>query len=195
MFQYIFSKQKFITNLVLTKGEKKLLIRSSVTCAALRRLGIQFRNPWAPLGGVRAHHFQRSGAFFLFPSLPTVLFCCFAKFEPRLENSQLSVSELHYFWLSHPLCQLQSPGFSSFDNLLLFCSVAKACLALCNPMDCSTPVSLSSTVSQSLLKLMSVESVMTSNHLILCPLLLPSVFPSIRVFSSESVLPIRWPKY
>ena len=51
--------------------------------------------------------------------------------------------------------------------------------------------------SQSLLKLMSIESVMPSNHLILCrPLLLPpSVFPSIRVFSSESALPIRWPKY
>ena len=58
-------------------------------------------------------------------------------------------------------------------------------------------VSLSVTNSQSLLKLMSVESVMLSNHLILCrPLLfLPSVFPSIRVFSSESVLHIRWPKY
>ena len=52
------------------------------------------------------------------------------------------------------------------------------------------------TNSQSLLKLMSIKSVMPSNHLILChPLLLPSVFPSIRVFSSESVLCIRWPKY
>ena len=53
------------------------------------------------------------------------------------------------------------------------------------------------TVSQSLVKLMSVESVMPSNHLILCraPLLLPSVFPSIMVFSSESALHIRWPKY
>ena len=57
--------------------------------------------------------------------------------------------------------------------------------------------SLSITNSQSLLKLMSIESVMPSNHLILCCLLLllPSVFPSIRVFSSESVLCIRWPKY
>ena len=50
--------------------------------------------------------------------------------------------------------------------------------------------------SRSLLKLMSIELVMPSNHLILCrPLLLPSIFPSIRVFSSESVLRIRWPKY
>ena len=57
--------------------------------------------------------------------------------------------------------------------------------------------SLSITISRNLLKLMSVESVMPSNHLILCNplLLLPSVFASIRVFSSESVLHIRWPKY
>ena len=56
--------------------------------------------------------------------------------------------------------------------------------------------SLSITNSQSLLKLMSIESVMPSNHLILCrPLLLPSIFPSIRVFSHESALHIRWPKY
>ena len=57
--------------------------------------------------------------------------------------------------------------------------------------------SLSFTISQSLLKLMSIESVIPSNHLILCcPLLfLPSVFPSIRVFSDESTLHIRWPKY
>ena len=57
--------------------------------------------------------------------------------------------------------------------------------------------SLSITNSQSLFKLMSIESVMPSNHLILCRplLLLPAIFPSIRVFSSESVLHIRWPKY
>ena len=56
--------------------------------------------------------------------------------------------------------------------------------------------SLSITNSQSLLKFMSIESVMPSNHLILChPLLLPSIFPSIRVFSNESALRIRWPKF
>ena len=67
---------------------------------------------------------------------------------------------------------------------------------LCDPVDCSTPGSPSSTISQSLLKFVSIESVMLSNHLILChPLLLPSIFPSIRVFSNESVLCIRWPKY
>ena len=56
--------------------------------------------------------------------------------------------------------------------------------------------SLSFTISRSLLKLMSIESAMPSNHLIFChPLLLPSIFPRIRVFSNESVLCIRWPKY
>ena len=64
------------------------------------------------------------------------------------------------------------------------------------PWTATGQASLSITNSQSLLKLMSIESVMTSNHLILCRLLLPpSIFPSIRVFSNESVLHIRWPKY
>ena len=65
------------------------------------------------------------------------------------------------------------------------------------PWTAAYQASLSFTISWSLLKLMSIGSVMPSNHLILCHplLLLPSVFPSIRVFSSESVLHIRWPKY
>ena len=77
------------------------------------------------------------------------------------------------------------------------CSVTKSCLTLCDLMDCSTPGFLSSTLSWTFLKFMSIESVMPSNYLILsCPLLLlPSVFPSIRVFSNESVLSIRWPMY
>ena len=65
------------------------------------------------------------------------------------------------------------------------------------PWTAACQVSLSITNSQSLLKLLSIESVMPSNHLILCHplLLLPSIFPSIRVFSNKSVLCIRWPKY
>ena len=65
------------------------------------------------------------------------------------------------------------------------------------PWTASCQGSLSFTNSRSLLKLMSIQSVMPSNHLILCHpvLLLPSVFPSIRVISGESLLPIRWPKY
>ena len=65
------------------------------------------------------------------------------------------------------------------------------------PWTAARQASLSFTISQSLLRLMSIESVMPSNHLILCCplLLLPSIFPSIRFFSNESVLRIRWPKY
>ena len=94
--------------------------------------------------------------------------------------------------------------------------VAQSCPTLCNPMDCSPPGSSVHGILQarilewaaisfsrgsyqpwSLLKFMSIESVMLSNRLILCNplLLLPSIFPSIRVFSSESALHIRCPKY
>ena len=68
---------------------------------------------------------------------------------------------------------------------------------LVTPWTAARQASQSITNSRSLLKLMSIESVMSSNHLILCCplLLLPSIFPSIRVFSNESVLHIRWPKY
>ena len=66
-----------------------------------------------------------------------------------------------------------------------------------NPWTAARQASLSITKSWSLLKFMSIESMMPSNHLVLCPplLLLPSIFPNIRVFTNESVLPIRWPKY
>ena len=76
-------------------------------------------------------------------------------------------------------------------------SVAQSCPTLCNPMDCSTQASLSIANSQSLLKFMFIELVMLSNHLILYHplLLLPSILPSIRVFSNESALCNRWPKY
>ena len=76
--------------------------------------------------------------------------------------------------------------------------VAQSCPTICDPMDCSTarPPCPSPTPG-SLLKLMSTESVMPSNYLILCRplLLLPSIFPNIKVFSNASVLHIRWPKY
>ena len=77
------------------------------------------------------------------------------------------------------------------------CSVAQSCPPLCNPMDCSTPGFPVLHYLLDLLKLMSIELVMPSNHLILCHplLLLSSVFLSIRVFSNESALHFRWPKY
>ena len=75
------------------------------------------------------------------------------------------------------------------------CSVTKLCLAFCDPMDCSKS---GFSVLNYLLELaqIHVHWVSSANHLILCcPLLLPPVFPSIRVFSNQSVLCIRWPKY
>ena len=83
------------------------------------------------------------------------------------------------------------------DHLVQFSSVAQLCPALCNPMDCSTPVF---PVHYQFLELAQthVHPVSdASNHFTLCCplLLLPSVFPSIRVVSNESVLRIRWPKY
>ena len=75
-------------------------------------------------------------------------------------------------------------------------SVTKLCLTLCDHMDCTTPGFPVLHYLLELLKLLSTESVMPSNHLILYHrLLLPSVFLSIRIFSSESTLSIRWPKY
>ena len=75
-------------------------------------------------------------------------------------------------------------------------SVTKLCLIFVTPWAAAHRASLSFTISRSLLKLRPTESVMLSNHLILCHLflLLPSIFPSIRVFSNESALSIRWPK-
>ena len=81
------------------------------------------------------------------------------------------------------------------DWLLLFSCLSHVCL-FATPWITTCQASLSFTISQSLLKLMSMESVMPSNRLILCRplLLLPSVFPSIRVFSNESDLCTTWPK-
>ena len=99
------------------------------------------------------------------------------------------------------------------SNTIFCCSVSRLCPTLCDPMECSPPCfpSLSPSypslsyilrylmpfaISQSLLRLMSIELMMPPNHLMLCcPLLLPAVFPSIRVFSNESALRSRWPKY
>ena len=84
------------------------------------------------------------------------------------------------------LSSVQFSSFQSLSHVLLFVT----------PWSVAHQASQSITNSQSLLKLMSIESMMASNHLILChPLILPSIFPSIRVFSNESVIHFRWPKY
>ena len=81
--------------------------------------------------------------------------------------------------------------------LFQFSLVTQLCPTLCDPMTTACQASLSITISWSLYKLMSTELVVSSNHFILCCplLLLPSIAPSIRVFSNESVLHIRWPSY
>ena len=77
------------------------------------------------------------------------------------------------------------------------CSATKSCLTLCNPMKCNTPGFPVLHCLLEFAQIKSTESVILSSHLILCHplLLLPSIFPSIRVFSNESALFIRWPKY
>ena len=91
----------------------------------------------------------------------------------------LQISRVHKFF------PFAWASLNSLSLVLCYCySVVQSCPTLCDPMDCSTQASLAFTVSQSLFKLMSIELMMPSNHLILCNsfLLLPSIFPSIRVF-------------
>ena len=108
------------------------------------------------------------------------------------------------FFLSHVNNQERKELFywwrESFLNIHIYqimsSSVTQWVWLFVTPWTAACQASLSITNSLSMLKLMSIEFVMPSNHLILChPLLQPSVFPSIRIFSNESVLCIRWPKY
>ena len=96
-------------------------------------------------------------------------------------------ASLHPSLRQGPFLDLSPGSVQSLSHVRLFAT----------PLPAACQASLSITNSWSLLKLMSIESEIPSNHLILCHslLLLPSIFPSIRVFSSESVLCIRWPKY
>ena len=119
-------------------------------------------------------------------------------FEAKCENwtchfRRFPVVGIKLQWIFLISLKLANTSISSVQ----FNSVTQLYLTLYDPMDCRTPESLSITNSQSLSKLMSIESVMPSNHLIPChPLLLPpSIFPIIRVFSNDSVIHIRYPKY
>ena len=115
------------------------------------------------------------------------------------ENQKANVT----LWIFLPQLRCPSPvvhftfvGWSPFYRQFSSVQLLSRVQHFATPWTPAHQASLSITTSQSLLKLMSIESVMPSNHLILCcPLsLLPSIFPSIRVFSDESVLHIRWPK-
>ena len=113
-------------------------------------------------------------------------------FHPKLPDNKIVFSYMK-------VEQVSMDCLCTISRLLhkRFSSVTQLCPALCCPMDWARQASLSFIISWSLLSLMSIESVMPSNHLILCHplLLLPSIFPSIRVISNESALHIRSPKY
>ena len=112
--------------------------------------------------------------------------------HPSIQGSNLFFDGINIF-SSISFQLLENDHLSSLSSVQ-FSSVVSNSV---NPWTAACQASLSITNSWSLLRLMSIESVMPSNHVILCCplLLLPSIFPSIRVFSNESVLCIRWPKY
>ena len=122
-------------------------------------------------------------------------------------STSLKVSIIVVFTYILPECFLcLYTHISTYKTVFCCFSVIQSCLTLCEPMDCSTPVnswtavcqaSLSFTISESFLKLMSIELVIPFNHLIFYhPLVfLLSIFPSIRFFSNELALCIRWPKF
>ena len=124
-----------------------------------------------------------------------VLTYCKIPFFLRAEwYSTVCIDRILYLficWLTFKLCPHYSYCKQFFYEYCYCCLVAKSRLTLCNPMDCSTPVFPDLQYLPEL-ALMSIDSMMPSNHLILCPfLLLPSIFPSITVFSNESGLCIR----
>ena len=115
----------------------------------------------------------------------------------KLENSAVATELEKVSFLSNPKeCQCHRMFKLQYSSLQ-FHSVAQSCLTLCDPMNCSMPGLPVYHQPWSPPKPISIVSVMPYNHLILCCplLLLPSIFPSIRVFSNESVLCIRWSKY
>ena len=117
----------------------------------------------------------------------------------RQSFKQIMLGKLHFKMQKNATAKKLSLTFT-LHYVQIFSSissVAQSCPTHCNPMNRSTPGPPSITNSRSSLRLASIESVMPSSRLILCHplLLLPSAFPSIRVFSDESVLCIRWPKY
>ena len=104
------------------------------------------------------------------------------------------ISYLKPHWETDPLWSGLRISFKRCSFWKQLCSVAQLCPTPWDPMDCSMP---GFPILHYLLKLMSIELMMPSSHLILCRslLLLPSIFPSLRVFSNETALRIRWPEY
>ena len=147
----------------------------------------------------------RGGAFLDWKWHPSFLLMfywqeCDSPFKIKGRGLGSLVSEGQHFWSITVYCGRETTHIwqrQSRNICRCCCSVTKMCPTLCDPMDCSIPGFLSFTNSRSLLKFMSIELMMPYNYLILCHplLLLPSVFPSIRVFSKKLALCIRWPVY
>ena len=120
-----------------------------------------------------------------------------ARYSAHSARVACTIQELHR--KVNPSTSAECPAADVYAEFLSvqFSSVTHCVQLFATPWTAACQASLSITNSQNLLKLMSIESVMPSNHLILCHSLLlpPSIFPIIRVFSNESVLHIRWPKY
>ena len=122
-------------------------------------------------------------------------------FQANINGGALPPQWLYFrcVWCSgEVLVDHESPWFTPlWTDTVQFSSASQPCPTMGTCRTAACQASLSITKSWSMLRLMSIESVMPSNHLILCHplLLLPSIFPSIRIFSNESVLCIRWPKY
>ena len=152
-----------------------------------------------PCAGGRRHPYcQRHivwGREAIYANFITSSLICYSKLKSLcfLKSSQIIYS------LSKKVYKINNLLWSIFESFsyVQFSSVSQSCPILGDPRTAARQASLSITNSRSPPKPMSIELVMPSNHLILCRplLLLPSIFPSIRVFSNESALLIRWPKY
>ena len=133
-------------------------------------------------------------------SKPTFWFSLGTAPQPHFLCSQstaLLVHKPHSLWYRQTICHL-SLCSNSYPSQVQFSSVQSlSCVRLCNPVNCSAPDLPVHQKLQILLKLMPIESVMPSSHLILCHplLLLPPIPPNIRVFSNELTLRMRWPTY
>ena len=124
-----------------------------------------------------------------------ILCCCWVECSINVRSDWfITLFKFCISSLSFCSCSVNERGYWNFQ-LHSVCLVAQSCLTLCNPWSAARQASLSINNPRSLPKLITIELVMPSNHLILCRprLLLPSIFPSIRVFSNNSTLHIRWP--
>ena len=126
----------------------------------------------------------------------TILHSFMASLDPPIKSPSFSWPLANLQWTRYMSLRLMTTSFISFRHMVVVQSLSHVQL-FPTPWTAACHTSQSFTILWSLLKLMSIKLVKPSNHLIFCHplLLLPSIFPNIRVFSNESVLCIRWPKY